>query len=110
MMINNLIIGIILCPLCLLSFNLFESLLNTILYGLEYPVRFPKLELYFLLYTEKLKHHIDFVAYTLEQPIFLRTKNKKSYIYASYLGIHKTPVKGMICLNMIGFLYKEKGS
>lgn len=65
------------------------------------------LELARLLAKEKLKYRIDFVAYTLEEPPFFRTKQMGSYVHANYLFENKIPVKGMICLEMIGY-YNDK--
>jgi len=61
------------------------------------------LELARLLSKQKLNYRIDFVAYTLEEPPFFRTKQMGSYIHANYLFKNKIPVKGMICLESIGY-------
>lgn len=53
---------------------------------------------------------IDFVAYTLEEPPFFKTENMGSHVHASYLHQHKIPVKGMICLESIGYFSDEKNS
>ncbi len=63
-----------------------------------------------LLKDEKLDYRIDFVAYTLEEPPFFRTENMGSFVHASYLKENNIPVKGMICLESIGFFSDEKGS
>ena len=68
------------------------------------------LELARLLSKEKLKYRIDFVAYSLEEPPFFRTKQMGSYIHANYLFKNKIPVKGMICLESIGFYSDKVGS
>ncbi len=68
------------------------------------------LELARLLSKEKLKYRIDFVAYTLEEPPFFRTKQMGSYIHANYLFQHKIPVKGMICLETIGYYNDQPDS
>lgn len=68
------------------------------------------LELARLLSKEKLKYRIDFIAYSLEEPPYFRTKNMGSYVHANYLVKNKIPVKGMICLETIGFFSDEKGS
>lgn len=60
-----------------------------------------------LLSKENLKYRIDFVAYTLEEPPFFRTEQMGSYVHANYVFRNKIPVKGMICLEMIGY-YNEK--
>lgn len=68
------------------------------------------LELARLLSTKKLNYRIDFVAYTLEEPPFFRTKNMGSHIHANYLYSNNIPVKGMICLEMIGYYSDKRGS
>ncbi|WP_298346630.1 M28 family peptidase [uncultured Algibacter sp.] len=68
------------------------------------------LELARLLSKEKLNYRIDFVAYTLEEPPFFGTKQMGSYIHANYLYTNKIPIKGMICLEMIGYYDERKGS
>jgi len=68
------------------------------------------LELARLLSKEKLKYRIDFVAYTLEEPPFFRTKQMGSYIHANYLFTAKIPVKGMICLETIGYYNDQPDS
>ncbi len=68
------------------------------------------LELARLLSKEQLKYRIDFVAYTLEEPPFFRTKQMGSYVHANYLHTSNIPVKGMICLEMIGYYSQKKGS
>ncbi len=65
------------------------------------------LELARLLSKEKLAYRIDFVAYTLEEPPFFRTKEMGSYVHAKYLFDNQISIKGMICLETIGF-YDEK--
>lgn len=65
------------------------------------------LELARLLSKEKLNYRIDFVAYTLEEPPFFRTEQMGSAIHANYLFENKIPIKGMICLEMIGY-YDDK--
>lgn len=68
------------------------------------------LELARLLSKEKLNYRIDFVAYTLEEPPFFRTKQMGSYIHANYLHKNNISIKGMICLEMIGFYSTKKES
>ena len=51
----------------------------------------------------KIAFRIDFVAYTLEEPPFFRTKAMGSYVHAKSLHDAKVKVKGMIGLEMIGF-------
>ena len=68
------------------------------------------LELARLLKNEMLKYRIDFVAYTLEEPPFYGTDNMGSNIHAKYLFDNNIPVKGMICLEMIGYFNDSPGS
>ncbi|MEQ6125129.1 M28 family peptidase [Pseudotenacibaculum sp. MALMAid0570] len=68
------------------------------------------LELARLLAKEKLKYRIDFVFYTLEEPPFFRTKNMGSYIHAKYLHDKKLRIKGMICLESIGYFSDNPNS
>lgn len=51
----------------------------------------------------QLSYGIDFVSYCLEEPPHFGTKNMGSYIHAKSLSDAKTPVIGMICLDMIGY-------
>ena len=57
-----------------------------------------------------LPYRVDFVAYTLEEPPFFRTTNMGSYVHATYLHKNKIKLKGMICLEMIGFFSDEENS
>ena len=68
------------------------------------------LELARMLSKENLKYRIDFVFYTLEEPPFFRTKQMGSYIHAKYLHNKNIPVKGMICLESIGYFCDEPNS
>lgn len=61
------------------------------------------LQLARLLKNEKLNFRIDFVAYTLEEPPFFRSDYMGSSIHAKYLFENHIKVKGMICLEMIGY-------
>jgi len=61
------------------------------------------LELARIIKKEKLNYQIDFVAYSLEEPPFFRSDYMGSYIHAKYLYDNKILVKGMICLEMIGY-------
>jgi hypothetical protein len=65
------------------------------------------LELARLLSKDKPDSRIDFVAYSLEEPPFYGTKEMGSYVHAKSLFDHKIKIKGMICLEMIGF-YNDK--
>jgi len=61
------------------------------------------LELVRLLSIEKLNYPVEFVAYSLEEPPFFRTKYMGSYIHAKSLSDARTPVFGMVALEMIGY-------
>lgn len=58
----------------------------------------------------ELKHRIDLVAYTLEEPPFFKTDNMGSAKHAQYLKENGIKLAGMVCLEMIGFFSDEKGS
>jgi len=68
------------------------------------------LELARMLSQETLDYRIDFVFYTLEEPPFFRTKLMGSYIHAKSLYDQKIPVKGMICLESIGYFCDQPNS
>ncbi|OPX94654.1 MAG: Bacterial leucyl aminopeptidase precursor [Syntrophorhabdus sp. PtaB.Bin006] len=57
-----------------------------------------------------LRHRIDFVAYSLEEPPFFRTHHMGSYFHARSLFDGKVKVKAMICLESIGYFSDEPGS
>lgn len=67
-------------------------------------------ELARMLSEDTLKYRIDFVAYTLEEPPFFRTKQMGSYIHAKYIHDNNIPLKGMVCLEMIGYFNDTPGS
>ncbi len=57
----------------------------------------------------ELPYGVDFVAYALEEPPFFGTGHMGSYVHAESLHKSGVKVKGMICLEMIGFFTdKEK--
>jgi hypothetical protein len=68
------------------------------------------LELARLLYDERPEMTVQFVAFTLEEPPFFRSRHQGSYVYAKNLNSRKSDVEGMICLEMIGFFTDEPGS
>ncbi len=68
------------------------------------------LELARILEKEELIYTVELVAYTLEEPPFFRTEYMGSFIHAKSLVESGAKVKGMICLEMIGFFSDEKGS
>ena len=54
-------------------------------------------------HSPKINFRIDFVAYTLEEPPFFRTKGMGSFIHAKSLHDSKVNVLGMVSLEMIGY-------
>jgi Zn-dependent M28 family amino/carboxypeptidase len=52
---------------------------------------------------------IRFVAFTLEEPPFFKTRHMGSYVYAKSLRKEKVKVEGMISLEMIGYFCDRKG-
>ena len=66
------------------------------------------LELSRLLKGKKLKHRIDLVAYSLEEPPYFRSAFMGSYIHAKSLVDSNANVYGMISLEMIGYFKDEK--
>jgi hypothetical protein len=51
----------------------------------------------------KLKYRTDLVAFTLEEPIFFKTRHMGSSVYAQSLSEAGIKVRAMITLEMIGF-------
>lgn len=68
------------------------------------------LEVARLLHLQKLKYRIDIVAYTLEEPPYFKSNAMGSFVHAQSLYAQKVPVKGMICLEMIGYFNNEPKS
>lgn len=66
------------------------------------------LELARLLDTVRTGKRIDLVAYTLEEPPFFRTEYMGSYVHAQSLVKDSVQVRGMVCLEMIGYFADEK--
>ena len=66
------------------------------------------LELARLLKGKNLKHRIDLVAYTLEEPPYFRTESMGSYVHAKWLSDENVRVLGMVSLEMIGYFREEK--
>lgn len=66
------------------------------------------LELARLLKGKTLNHRIDLVAFSLEEPPFFGTEDMGSYHHAKFLYDNDIPVKGMICLEMIGYFADAK--
>ena len=57
-----------------------------------------------------LPFRIEFVAYTLEEPPFFRTKNMGSYVHAKSLKDKEVNVIGMASLEMLGYFSSGEGS
>lgn len=57
-----------------------------------------------------LKHRVDLVAYTLEEPPYYRTANMGSARHVSLLKESNVDVKLMIALEMLGYYSEEPGS
>ena len=53
---------------------------------------------------------IDLVAYVLEEAPYFRTRFMGSSVHARSLAVQRTPVKAMVCLEMLGYYSDEKGS
>lgn len=68
------------------------------------------LEIARLLKNVDLKYRIDLVAYSLEEPPYFGTENMGSYVHAKWLHDQDIKVKGMICLEMIGYFNDTPGS
>jgi hypothetical protein len=68
------------------------------------------LQLVKLIEKKKLNYRFDFVAYTLEEPPYFRSEYMGSYIHAKSLYENNIKVKGMICLEMIGYFRDEPNS
>lgn len=61
-------------------------------------------------HASELSFKVDFVAYTLEEPPFFGTTNMGSYVHAKSLHENNISVRGMICLEMIGYFTEQKNS
>ena len=57
-----------------------------------------------------LKYRLDFVAFALEEPPYFKTEAMGSAVHAKSLRAGGVKVKGMICLEMIGYYSDEKDS
>lgn len=68
------------------------------------------LELARLLAHKPINYQIEFVAYTLEEPPFFGGENMGSYIHAKSIFDKGENLKGMICLEMIGYFNDEPKS
>ncbi len=72
--------------------------------GLLEIARFAKI------HESELPYRVDFVAYTLEEPPFFGTTNMGSFVHAQFLHENNISVRGMICLEMIGFFTEQNNS
>lgn len=68
------------------------------------------LELSRLISKDDLDYQVELVAYTLEEPPFFRTDNMGSHIHAKSLKDNNIQIKGMVCLEMIGYFNDDKNS
>jgi len=68
------------------------------------------LEIARLLSKEKLAYRVDLVAYSLEEPPFFRTETMGSFQHAAMLQSGGVKLRGMICLEMIGYFSDVAGS
>lgn len=58
--------------------------------------------------SKTLHQRVDLVAFTLEEPPYFRSEHMGSYIHAQSLVHYSVDVKGMICLEMIGYFADGK--
>ncbi len=58
----------------------------------------------------ELRYRTDFVAFALEEPPYFGTTQMGSYVHAESLYKNNIKVRGMICLEMLGFFSNEKQS
>jgi len=68
------------------------------------------LELARLLTDEPMDKSVQFVAFTLEEPPFFRSRSMGSYVYAKGLKDRSEEIEGMICLESIGYFLDNPGS
>lgn len=68
------------------------------------------LEMARLLKGKELRHRVDLVAYTLEEPPYFRTEHMGSYVHAKSIFDNKIDVYGMLSVEMIGYFKDEKKS
>jgi hypothetical protein len=58
----------------------------------------------------ELPYRLDFVAYSLEEPPFFRSRDMGSYFHAKSLADTNAKVKAMLCLESIGYFSDEPDS
>jgi Zn-dependent M28 family amino/carboxypeptidase len=68
------------------------------------------LELAHALNGASLKRPVHLVAFTNEEPPFFRGEHMGSFVHAKSLRERGAKVKGMICLEMVGYYAEEKGT
>jgi len=68
------------------------------------------LELSRIISQKPIDKKIEYVAYTLEEPPFFRTKKMGSYIHAKSIHEKREKIRGMICLEMIGYFDDRENS
>ncbi len=61
-------------------------------------------------YTDDIPYRIDVVAYSLEEPPFFASEQMGSYVHAKSLHEQGVRVRGMVCLEMIGYYTSEPDS
>jgi Zn-dependent M28 family amino/carboxypeptidase len=59
---------------------------------------------------DELPCRVDFVAYSLEEPPFFASEHMGSYVHAQSLHEQGISVRGMLCLEMIGYYTREPNS
>ena len=57
-----------------------------------------------------LKYRIDFVSFALEEPPYFKTDAMGSAVHAKSLASTGVKLRGMVCLEMIGYYSEEKNS
>ena len=58
----------------------------------------------------RFRKTVRFVAFTLEEPPFFRSRQMGSRVYARSLRARGKQVEAMLCLEMVGYYSQEKGS
>ncbi|GEO06180.1 hypothetical protein AAE02nite_38440 [Adhaeribacter aerolatus] len=57
-----------------------------------------------------LRYRIDFVAFALEEPPYFKTDDMGSAVHAKSLAAAGVKLRGMVCLEMIGYYSEKKNS
>lgn len=58
----------------------------------------------------ELKYRLDFVAFALEEPPYFKTDEMGSAVHAKSLADAKVKLRGMVCLEMIGYYSEQQNS